>query len=388
MSRRTDILDATERLSRFIAHKDWGAQRIAHLQLLLEPILNERGVTLDDVVTRVAEAGHLPSLMAFVDEAFFSLRAGPEGNSAIDAYLHRRGWQESPRAREYLQRYDCFIGRVVQARGETMFTAGVLTLTRHAADRVEAVMRRNEGHGDETTAAVCVREWLRGLLDASARPLPTLQTTDGDSLLISRTRLPLAGTAHAATEVAQRLDAAADAGWQRDEASVAAWTWLRDRAGAPSTVLAQVKLEPDALVLETLSHQRTEAALATLRSMLGKLVGRGLTVHEDPFQAIAQAKPRAGASKPPALSPDDAAAMASAVAQFKQEHYRRTLDEKVPMLGDRTPRQCARTKQGRKLLVRWLKDLENSELRRARGTDDPAFDFAWMWQELRIESER
>ena len=103
MSRRPDILDATARLSRFIAHKDWGAQRIAHLQLLLEPILNERGVTLDDVVTRVAEAGHLPSLMAFVDEAFFSLRAGPEGSSAIDAYLRRRGWQESPRAREYLQ---------------------------------------------------------------------------------------------------------------------------------------------------------------------------------------------------------------------------------------------------------------------------------------------
>jgi len=434
MSRRPDILDATERLSRFIAHKDWGAQRIAHLQLLLEPILNERGVTLDDVVTRVAEAGHLPSLMAFVDEAFFSLRAGPEGSSAIDAYLRRRGWQESPRAREYLQamgkssptlyevqavapgewldvrdrladdpepvrvdeqsgsrslqRYDCLIGRVVQARGETMFTAGVLALTRHIADRVEAIIRRNGNHGDETTAAVCVREWLRGLLDASARPLPVLQTTDGDSLLISRTRLPLAGTAHAATEVAQRLDAAADAGWQRDEASVAAWTWLRDRAGAPSTVLAQVKLDPDALVLETLSHQRTEAALAALRSMLGDLVGRGLTVHEDPFQAMAQGKPRGGASSPPAPSPDDAAAMASAVAQFKQQHYRRTLDEKVPMLGDRTPRQCARTKQGRKQLVRWLKDLENSELRQAHGTDVPPFDFAWMWQELGIESER
>ena len=48
--------------------------------------------------------------------------------------------------------------------------------------------------------------------------------------------------------------------------------------------------------------------------------------------------------------------MASAVAQFRQQHYRRTLDEKVPMLGDRTPRQCVRTKQGRKQLVRWLKN--------------------------------
>jgi len=434
MSRRPDILDATERLSRFIAHEDWSAQRIAHLQLLLEPILDERGVTLDDVVARVAEAGHLASLMAFVDETFFSLHVGPDGKSAIDAYLRRRGWQETPRARDYLQaigtssptlyevqavapgewidvrdrladdhppvrvgeqsgsrslqRYDCFIGRVVQARGETMFTAGVLALTRHVADRVDAALRRNECQGDATTAAVCIREWLRGLLDASERPMPTLQTTDGDTLLISRTRLPLAGTADAATGVAQRLDAAVDAGWQRDEADSPAWTWLRERAGAPSTVLAQVKLEGDALVLETLSHKRTEAALSALQSILGKLVGRGLTVHEDPVQALAQGKPRGRNSTVPAPSPDDAAAMASAVAQFKQQHYRRTLDEKVPMLGDRTPRQCARTKQGRQQLVRWLKDLENSELRQAHGTGVPPFDFAWMWQELGLESER
>jgi hypothetical protein len=287
-----------------------------------------------------------------------------------------------------LQRYDCFVGRVVQARGETMLTAGVLTLTRQMADRVDVALRHNETHGDETTAAVCVREWLRGLLDASERPMPTLQTTDGDSLLISRTRLPLANSDAAAAEITQRLDAAADAGWQRDAPDAPEWTWLRDRADAPSTVLAQVKLEPGALVLETLSQKRTDAALAALRSILGELVGRGLTVHEDPFQALAQRESRGGTSIPPAPSPDDAAAMADAVAQFKQQHYRRTLDEKVPMLGDRTPRQCARTKQGRKQLVRWLKDLENSELRQAHGTGVPPFDFAWMWQELGLESER
>ena len=80
--------------------------------------------------------------------------------------------------------------------------------------------------------------------------------------------------------------------------------------------------------------------------------------------------------------------MTAAMTQFKQQHYRRTLDENVPMLGDRTPRQCARTRSGRKLLVRWLKDLENSELRMARGTGDAPFDFDWMWQELGIESQR
>lgn len=434
MSRRADILDATERLGRFIAQDDWAAPRIAHLELMFEPILRERGITLDDVLSRIAAAGHFAPLTAFVDESFIRLRVGPTGNTAIDDYLRRRGWQETPRARDYLlaigkssptlyevqavspgewidvrdrladqpqsvrvdeqsgsrslQRYDCFIGRVVQARAEVMLTAGVLTLTRPMADRVDAALRRNESHGDATTEAVCIREWLRGLLDADERPMPTLQTTDGDPLLISRTRLPLARSDAAAAEITRRLDAAGRKGWQRDEADSLAWTWLRQRAGAPSTVLAQVKLEPDVLVVETLSHTRAEAALAALQAILGKLVGRGLTVHEDPVQALARAKPRDRISDPPALSPEDAASMASAVAQFKQQHYRRTLDENVPMLGDRTPRQCARTKQGRKQLVRWLKDLENSELRQARSTGVPPFDFVWMWQELGIDSER
>lgn len=225
MSRRTDILDATERLSRFITQEDWAALRVAHLELPLEPVLEERGFALDDVVNRVAAAGHIAPLTAFVDEDFVTLRVGREGSRAIDAFLRRRGWQETPRAREYLQaigkssptlyevqavtsgewievrnrladdprtlrvdgqsgsrslqRYDCFIARVVQARGETMLTAGTLTLTRPMAERVDTALRRNGRLGEETTAAVCVREWLRGLLEASERPMPTLQTRDG-----------------------------------------------------------------------------------------------------------------------------------------------------------------------------------------------------------------
>jgi hypothetical protein len=348
MSRRPDILDALERLNRFVANDDWRVLRQTHIDILLEPLLQESGIPFDDLIAKIAELGHFGSLMAYVDEAFFTLHVGPKGNSAIDAYLRRRGWQESPRAREYLQaigksspalyevqalssgewievrdrladddrevvrvdeqsgsrslqRYDCFVGRVVQARGETMLTAGVLTLTRHMADRVDAALRHNESNGDETTETVCVREWLRGLLAASERPMPTLQTTDGDSLVISRTRLPVARTARAAKEVVRRLDAATDAGWQRDdEPGKPAWTMLRrDRVNAPSTVLAQVKLEADALVLETLSHKRTESALASLKSILGKLVGRGLTVLEDSFQALERREHKGRASMPP-----------------------------------------------------------------------------------------
>jgi hypothetical protein len=80
--------------------------------------------------------------------------------------------------------------------------------------------------------------------------------------------------------------------------------------------------------------------------------------------------------------------MAEAFSRVKEAHYRRTLDEPVPMLGNRTPRECARSKQGRKKLANWIKEIENGELRQATGTGVPPYDVSWMWRELGVEDER
>jgi hypothetical protein len=61
------------------------------------------------------------------------------------------------------------------------------------------------------------------------------------------------------------------------------------------------------------------------------------------------------------------------------------LDESVPMLGNKTPRQCARTKAGRARLVRWLKELENGERHAAAVGGQAAYDFGWMWHELGLQ---
>jgi hypothetical protein len=58
------------------------------------------------------------------------------------------------------------------------------------------------------------------------------------------------------------------------------------------------------------------------------------------------------------------------------------------MLGNRTPRECARTKAGRKRLASWIKDIENGELRQAAGTEAAPYDVTWMWRELGVEDER
>lgn len=64
-----------------------------------------------------------------------------------------------------------------------------------------------------------------------------------------------------------------------------------------------------------------------------------------------------------------------------------TGEDVVSILGNKTPRQCAKSKAGRQKLVRWLKDLENGELQQAAQQGIAPMNFGWMWEELGIERE-
>ncbi len=61
------------------------------------------------------------------------------------------------------------------------------------------------------------------------------------------------------------------------------------------------------------------------------------------------------------------------------------LTEARPELGDRSPRQAARSREGRRQVAQWLKYRDAV----ARdGADMPPPDLGWMWQALRIEHLR
>ncbi|MCJ2184234.1 DUF2384 domain-containing protein [Novosphingobium sp. 1949] len=76
-----------------------------------------------------------------------------------------------------------------------------------------------------------------------------------------------------------------------------------------------------------------------------------------------------------------AAEMQRIVRDMMDRQYRQVLDEPVPALGDKTPRQAVRTKAGRAQVVEWLKYLENGTAK--SGNEQMAgYSFAWMWEEL------
>jgi hypothetical protein len=71
------------------------------------------------------------------------------------------------------------------------------------------------------------------------------------------------------------------------------------------------------------------------------------------------------------------------------KHYRRMLDEPVPMLGNRTPRKAVKTDAGRGKVVAWLKTLENHSANIADPNDPMAtYDFSWLWAELGVSALR
>jgi hypothetical protein len=70
-------------------------------------------------------------------------------------------------------------------------------------------------------------------------------------------------------------------------------------------------------------------------------------------------------------------------------HYRDTLDQPVPALGNKSPRAAVKTASGRAKVADWLKMMENWTAR--TGESDSAmasYSFDWMWTELGIAELR
>jgi hypothetical protein len=73
------------------------------------------------------------------------------------------------------------------------------------------------------------------------------------------------------------------------------------------------------------------------------------------------------------------------VGQNLDNHYRKTLDEPIPMLKNKSPRQAAKDPATRPLLVQWAKGLLNSLDRQRIDGNDPGTDLRWLLEELDLK---
>ena len=298
-----------------------------------------------------------------------------------------------------LKQWDRIAARVVQVGQQTQISGGVLPYKYQTSeDFVEAFrgleklttkekkeLAETIGEDfDETvitglseteklraTSSMFTTFWLLDTIDRAGQPaIPDLYNAEGDRLLGCTVRYPLAaGTAD--DDIRAVLDSCADL----RPATATLWNWVgREKRAATSTArgrppksltletkfddgvlsLGNLELEDRTLVLSVNSLERSEQGRELLSAMLGERVGQPSVETSTVEQLLASRD--ADAPRPVDLSEEEQRAI---VHDYLDRHYRDTLDQPVPSLGNKSPRTAVKTASGRAKVADWLKMMEN-----------------------------
>ena len=233
-----------------------------------------------------------------------------------------------------------------------------------------------ESFGDDMAAAelpqIAFRLWAVDTYVTNNRPLPELRNMDDEPIEPTQLRFPLRATS---ARVAEALNASAVL--QKNPAT-GQWAWfpkpfanmaLEERV----SIQGHIALTDTSLILDTNSVARAERGRHMLSALLGDSVGTPLTVHENLEQMPEEVAPLS-------LTSDVPEDVQAALAAQLTTHYRQTLDEAIPMLNGKTPRECAADPALRADVIGWLKSLENTGGR----ASSLRYDFSWMWNELHL----
>ncbi|MCI0505099.1 MAG: hypothetical protein L0Z73_03215 [Gammaproteobacteria bacterium] len=326
-----------------------------------------------------------------------------------------------------LARWDKLAARVLNMDGKHLFAGGLLLFPAEPAQSLLKVLTESRKQfdkelvrqvGKEAAASITAETdqttlflheavtaftslWLAHVINKLRAPLPEIVNRDGEAVVFTETRF--AFLAEHLDTISARMDAAP--GWEREQPGEPAWVWFAEQNSGKRKPQHELKFEtwqdgqrsisgtlraqPGVLTLSTNSVERSRRGQAELEKRLHGLIGPALSKLQTPQQLMDERGPsgtrqkREGADD--ALDPELAAEI---FRNFMDQHYRQTLDEPLPMLDNKTPRQCARSKKGRTKVIEWLKYLENSEQHRVGGQQQAAYDFSWMWEELNLTEYR
>ena len=170
---------------------------------------------------------------------------------------------------------------------------------------------------------------------------PRLQNTDGHDLELHTIcwRIP----------EPRGLDAALrDAGLHRDN-DEPAWRMVRTAPGAPETIIATLELEGNEIVGHVNSRERADTLRATIAAAVPDADFVNDTV-QSIDDAVANHQPDETSTQ---VAPNDPA-VREALTEFIAQQERRWLDESIPALGGRTPRDAVTDPIGREQLAQLL----------------------------------
>jgi len=247
------------------------------------------------------------------------------------------------------------------------------------------------------SAPLFTATWLIDAAGGMRSAMPDVVNSDGEDILFHRLVFPLAkGVTQ--KQVAARFNAQP----ALSPASAKFWNWLGDKRDKSkqamkrdaqvltstmedgSIILGNVEMAGRFLTVEVNSAKRAEHAQRLFIPLLGELVQAPLTEIRTVAQMMAEQERERDSAAVPEIP---LAEMQRIVGEMMDRQYRQVLDEPVPTLGDKTPRQAATTKTGRAKVAEWLKYIENMTAQ--SGNEQMAgYSFEWMWEELGVTDLR
>jgi hypothetical protein len=304
-----------------------------------------------------------------------------------------------------LKRWDCMAARVLTVDGKSMFGGGILLFSPSQAqqfsnflnlEHYSVVELLNEARkedsqcqwSDEEVGDMAASEvdaqlpellftfWVCETYQALVHPMimPTLANKEGDLFQLIKIKFPMAINDKATIEHCLNADPSLDLNSDTNE-----WVWLdseKDKVTLfETTVLGHISLTDKHLIATVNSSERAEIIKSKLNEMLADRIGSPLAIHEN-IQAMMG--DMSAKERPPSEQID----APELITAYLDQHYRKTLDEPIPMLNDLTPRECSKRTGQRAMLIQWLKELENNT---AAVEHMAHYDFKWMWKELNVE---
>lgn len=205
-------------------------------------------------------------------------------------------------------------------------------------------------------------------------PLPTVTNTDGDPLAPTTMHFALTCTpedAYAAlrslnisdADDSELLDGAERDGSGRLQGFLLDWTKRGNRQHKDweNTILGHIEVRDSALTASVNSNRRAERLRKEIEKRLGSRVAFVRSVIESIETLMRESREKAGrggtrqGDRQPETEPGIDPAVVDA---FYQRHWDNWLDERIPALKNRTPREAARTPAGRQRLEALLREFE------------------------------
>lgn len=283
-------------------------------------------------------------------------------------------------ATHYAEKFDLMLCWVVQLKDRFEMTGACCSVPRAHREVVQKALAKElrglRREQPETPDHVLLREAIlagqaamRGAV-ANWRP-PKIVTTDGDDMIFCQAVFDVTDLAFVRAQLGARPD------MEEDEDG---FVWIdrkgrREVAGGPLRI-GTIRFERGRMKLETESRERLERGKKLLIDSLAHAVRHRMDSVKDLDVAMEEYARRPEREAADEISEE---AQAQILGPIMQQHVDSWIDEPIPALKGKTPRQAVKTKAGRGKVAVMLKDQESSLQRQPGGE---LVDFSHVYREL------